>query len=249
LPVPRPPTILPIHDVAEVSWRGSAGSTHNVVERAANAAGPWQVVAERIGDDHRQYRPLFADEGARPGGRYWYRVRAANRSGLSEPSEPAGPVEPTESVLVDELDDLDRVAEASPAVAIVTANARAVREDVARAVLPPGARILYRPPGRLTRARLEAYASRGDAQLDVQVLAADGQVVAAGISRQSDGAGGGDYGYLVPLCIVVEVADPSAVALELTTPADPGAAADDEEPIQLSRVELRYLPDPEDAGR
>ena len=43
LPVPAPPRLLPITDIAAISWQGSVGAASYTVERAPKADGPWAV--------------------------------------------------------------------------------------------------------------------------------------------------------------------------------------------------------------
>lgn len=225
--VPEPPEMLPVSDPADISWRGSVGATHYVVERAPAAAGPWQVVAAAAREDHRQYRPLFADEMAEPGRPWWYRVAAANAAGTSAASHPVGPAQTAHRVFVDELDDLARVVAQAGGVEILSANARATQEDAFRALLPPGGSLTYRMRGPIAVVRVRAFANEPAAPLAVRVGA--GQ--ASPQPGRRSGEAGGDYGYLVPL--------------EFDAVGD-GAAGDTvtlvagERPLQISRVEIRY---------
>ena len=93
---------------AAISWQGSVGAASYTVERAPKAGGPWTVVGKGIDESFVQYRPLFADESA-PAGEWYYRVRANNAAGASEPSNVVGPVKVTHATLVDELADFSKV--------------------------------------------------------------------------------------------------------------------------------------------
>ncbi len=238
LPLPPAPEMLPCDDVAAISWRGVAGATRYRVERAvaarmdernaAAAAGPWEVIAAEAREDRHPYQPLVADETAPLDRAVWYRVAANNETGASEPSEPVGPILPRQRVFVDEFDDLARVAEHSPEVEIVTANARAAREDRSRASLPPAARLRYRFPAEVASVRLLAFAEEADQPLEIAVgPPGDPQALAA--LRVIGGPVGGDYGYLVPL----ELTAPAAGGTELTISVPSG------QPVQLSRLEVR----------
>ncbi len=75
---PAPPKLLPIERVSAISWQGSAGASAYDVWRASAAAGPWSKIASGVTDADVQYRPLFNDDSAVPGQKYWYRVVARN---------------------------------------------------------------------------------------------------------------------------------------------------------------------------
>lgn len=231
LPCPGVPSMLPLTDVAAISWQGTAGATHYRLERAVAEAGPWVTVAERVREDRHPYRPLFADETAVVGTPNWYRVSAANDSGASPPSAAAGPVVPNGRVFVDEFDDLTRAAACSAGIEIVTDNPRSVQEDLSRASVPPGGRIRYAFPTGATRLRLLAFAKTADQPLEILV---DRQDTSASlpIAVKSGSEAGGDYGYLVPLLVVAELE--GATAFEMTVPS--GAA------VQFSRLEVRVRP-------
>ncbi len=108
IPVPAPPKLLPISDAAAISWQGSVGAQNYIVERAPAKKGTWTIAGKGIDESLVQYRPLFATS-PRPKGKWYYRVRAVNESGVSEPSNVTGPVKVTRATLVDELADLKQV--------------------------------------------------------------------------------------------------------------------------------------------
>lgn len=228
LPPPPPPEMLPCDDVAAISWRGVAGATHYRVERAAAAAGPWEVIAAEAREDRHPYRPLVADETAPPGRAAWYRVAAINETAASEPSQPVGPIVPPDLVFVDEFDDLCRVANHSPKVEIVSANARAAREDLARAMVPVGAELRYRFPAKIVTVRLSAFAEAADQPLAI-VVAGEPSRQPLVVRREIGSPAGGDYGYLVPL----ELSGEAAGGTELSISVPAGG------PVQLSRLEVR----------
>ncbi|MFM7185885.1 MAG: hypothetical protein ACKO4Z_14120 [Planctomycetota bacterium] len=226
-PVPETPSMLPTIDPAAISWRGSVGATRYVLERAPTDAGPWQVVAANAREDHRQYRPLFADESAEPERPWWYRVAAVNASGTSAASQPVGPARSSQRILVDELDDLSRVADPSPGVEIVTANARAAQEDAFRALLKAGSRIAYRVGGPIASVHVRAFADDPGATLAVSL----GSATAGPTPGRRSGEAGGDYGYLVPLEFDARADGTEADGVTLTA---------GDRPLQVSRVEIRY---------
>lgn len=83
-PVPEPPELLPILTPAAIAWRGAAGASFYTIERADQASGPWTVIADEVHEHGVKYVP-FSDTPPYPAA-YFYRMRAGNESGLSEPS-------------------------------------------------------------------------------------------------------------------------------------------------------------------
>jgi hypothetical protein len=101
LPVPpvwKPspaPVLLPFKD--GFTWRGSAGATHYVIERAEKPNGPFSVLRDGLHDSILQdvtkweHSPaaqeplvLYIDESATPGKTYFYRIKAVNQAGSTE---------------------------------------------------------------------------------------------------------------------------------------------------------------------
>jgi mannan endo-1,4-beta-mannosidase len=147
LEVPAAPRLLSISDPAAISWQGSAGASAYSVERTANAAGPWTVIADRVDDTAVQYRPLFSDVAAEPGQCYFYRVTAKNTAGSSTPSNIIGPVAAEHRTLVDECRDISLVTKTIGNVQPVTGEDRQRREDLHRLRIPAGAAVIYRTNG------------------------------------------------------------------------------------------------------
>jgi len=148
VPVPEPPRLLPISDVSAITWRGSVGATHYTVERAPSPGGPWDVAGDRIDEAAVQYRPLFADTNAGKG-LWFYRVRAANQTGISERSNIAGPVSVRHATLVDEMADFSMIKSRTGAVEIQTRDARKAKEDAHRLAGQPGGSIVYERPAAI----------------------------------------------------------------------------------------------------
>lgn len=231
-PVPRSPTMLPATDHGAIAWQGSVGATHYVLERACSAEGPWHVIADAAREDHVQNRPLFVDESA-PAGPAWYRVSAEGVAGRSIPSAPVGPLGIRDRVFVDEFDDLTRVAGHSPGVTIVTGNARATQEDAARALLPAGGSLRYDMAQPVVSVRGWVFAPAAESRVEVVGRAADGRRMPAATVCRPAGAAGGDYGYLTPLEITAAFGGAGPTTIEVV-------AAEGQEPVQVSRVEVRY---------
>lgn len=140
---PAPPVLLDILDNAKISFQGSCGAQSYIVERAENKNGPWTVVGENITDADVQYRPLFDDVNAPFGGKCYYRVKAKNSAGISEPSNVVGPVYIYCKTLVDELQDLRFIKSRKGKVTIENNLARKFKEDCHRLAGTNGNSIVY----------------------------------------------------------------------------------------------------------
>jgi len=198
IPVPAPPRLLPITDAAAISWQGSVGAASYTVERAPKADGPWTVAGAHIDESFVQYRPLFNDESA-PEGNWYYRVRAKNEAGLSEPSNVVGPVAVTHATLVDELADFSKVHARQGQIGITTRNCRRVKEDAHRAAGNAGDTLIYRLPTSIEGFRAFVFFFPDIADLKFAV-STDGRTyrnVAAGREIYFNGAG--DYNYWKPV--------------------------------------------------
>ena len=77
-----------------------------------------------VDDTAVPYAPLFADTWTIQGQQYFYRVRARNDAGASEPSNVVGPVRADGVTMVDDLADLTR--------SFAHAGVRLVTDDSAR---------------------------------------------------------------------------------------------------------------------
>ena len=210
--VPAPPTLLPIADAAAISWQGSVGAKNYQVERAAEAignltlpgggahpiGGDWLIVASNVDEAFTQYRPQFADETV-PAGRWYYRVRAQNDSGLSAPSNVVGPVLATNATLVDELADFSKIHSRSGAWKIADRDCRSAKEDAHRAAGGAGDVLVYELPSDVQSFRVFAFFPKEERDVKFSV-SADGQNfhdVAA--SKEIFFHGTGEYGYWKPV--------------------------------------------------
>jgi hypothetical protein len=197
VPVPAPPTLLPIADAAAISWQGSVGAQNYTVERAPKASGPWTVAGSGVDESFVQYRPLFCDESA-PAGNWYYRVRANNAAGTSEPSNIIGPVTVAHATMVDELADFTKTSAHSGAIRLETHDSRQAKEDATRAAGNAGDSLTYQLPTAIEGFRVFAFFPKDVADLEFSI-SSDGrnfQVVKAG--RQVHFEGAGDYGYWKP---------------------------------------------------
>lgn len=197
--VPAPPRLLPITDAAAISWQGSVGAASYTVERAPEAGGPWSVAGTNIDESFVQYRPLFNDESA-PRGDCYYRVRAKNEAGLSDPSNVVGPVAVTHATLVDELADFSKVQARQGHLEISMRDCRKAKEDAHRAAGNAGAALTYQLPAAIESFRVFAFFPHKVTDLKFSI-SDDGQTyraIPAGKNEYFSGAG--DYGYWQPVC-------------------------------------------------
>jgi mannan endo-1,4-beta-mannosidase len=198
IPIPAPPKLLPISDAGEISWQGSVGAANYIVERAPKIDGSWTIAGENIDESSTQYHPLFSDESA-PTGNWFYRVRAKNDSGISEPSNIVGPVAVTQITFVDELADLKKVFAAQGNFATKLTDSRKAKEDAQRAAGNSGDALTYQLPNSVTGFRVFAYFPNDVADLKFSVSSdgKDFQEVKAG--KENYYAGAGDYNYWQPV--------------------------------------------------
>ncbi|MGD0087983.1 MAG: hypothetical protein ABSC24_12745 [Verrucomicrobiota bacterium] len=198
IPAPEPPALLPIADAAAISWQGSVGAASYTVERAPKAEGPWTVAGTDIDESSVQYHPLFNDESV-PGGEWFYRVRAKNASGVSEPSNVVGPVAVTHATLVDELADFSKTQARQGGVVISRHDSRKAKEDVARAAGGAGDALVYKLPTAIEGFRVFTFFPDAVADLKFSV-SADGQTYREiPASRTDYFSGAGDYNYWKPV--------------------------------------------------
>lgn len=156
-PVPDAPELLPFSGTPMFSWRGSAGATGYDIERAANAAGPWSIIATNVSDADIAYRPLFTDVSARAGERWAYRVIARNASGPSKPSNVVGPIEVKRVCLADELQDFSRCRTKSDGLTLNNEYNALYAEYLFRAKGTTNDWIAYEVPAALESVRAVAF--------------------------------------------------------------------------------------------
>lgn len=229
LPVPAPPNLLPIQNAAAISWQGSVGASSYTVERAPQATGPWTVAGADVDESFVQYCPLFADESVSKGD-WFYRVRASNAAGSSEPSQVIGPISVTYRTLVDELGDLKKADEIQGHIVIKTNQSRSAKEDAHRAAGNSGDALIYRLPTSVQGFRVFAFFPNDVTDLKFSV-SADGQnyhEVKAGKNEyvQNDR----DYHYWKPVLYHAETLGQDGKFLKIDMTGE----------TQIGRVEIMY---------
>jgi len=229
VPVPAPPKMLPVKDAASITWQGSVGAAAYMVERAPAPDGPWTVVGTNIDESFVQYRPLFADESVVPG-RWFYRVRAVNQAGVSDPSAPYGPIEVVHGIFVDELADLRKVHKTTGALEIKTDRCRQAKEDAHRLAGKAGAAVVYRVHGPIVRFRAFAFYPGELAHLRFALSENGKDYVGVTPAESVYYAGPGDYRYWIPVLYEAESLTNNAMYLRIEFAG----------PTQIGRVEISH---------
>ncbi len=231
IPIPAPPKLLPITDAGAISWQGSVGATTYTVERAPQAVGPWTIAGTNVDESAAQYFPQFSDESA-PKGKWFYRVRAKNDSGISEPSNIVGPVKVAQVTFVDELADLKKAGAVQGALTTTLRDSRKAKEDAQRAAGSAGDALIYRLPNRVEGFRVFAFFPSDVADLKFSI-SADGKnfrdVTAA---KENYYAGAGDYNYWKPVLYHAEKIRAAGKFLKIELTGE----------TQIGRVEIIHAP-------
>jgi hypothetical protein len=198
IPAPAPPKLLPITDAAVISWQGSVGAQNYIVERAPAKKGAWTVAGKGIDESLVQYRPLFCDESA-PKGKWYYRVRAVNESGVSEPSNVVGPVKVKRATFVDELADLKKVSVVQGNLEIKTRDTRKAKEDAQRAAGNAGDALIYQLPTAIKGFRVFVFFPQDNADPKFTISADGRNYHDLKAGQQEYFQGPGDYNYWRPV--------------------------------------------------
>jgi mannan endo-1,4-beta-mannosidase len=243
VPVPAPPTLLPITDAAAISWQGSVGAKRYQVERAAETdgdlsqpgggahpiGGHWQIVSSNVDEAFTQYRPQFADENV-PAGRWYYRVRAGNDAGWSEPSNVVGPVVVTHATLVDELADFSKTSAHSGTIRLETHDSRQAKEDATRVAGNAGDSLTYQLLAAVEGFRVFVFFPKAVADLEFSISADGKTFQPVKADRQDSVVGANDYGYWKPAIFHVENINGDATFLKIKLTGE----------TQISRVEITH---------
>lgn len=228
--IPSPPTLLSIDHVSRISWRGSVGAESYILERSFDITGPWTRIASNLSDAHVAYAPLTQDPTAKTGWSYYYRLRAQNAAGLSEPSNVVGPVQVTTQSLVDELCNWGTICNSNNKVTLVQGNDRAFKEDFHRLAGQPDGSILYCVPEPIKGFRIHCFTQSSEPPLYLSV-SADGYNFQQ-ISGEMDSffRGKQDYDYWKPVLIYSEEQQTDSRYLKLNFFED----------AQVGRIEIFY---------
>ncbi|MCX7798091.1 MAG: cellulase family glycosylhydrolase [Melioribacter sp.] len=161
LPIPVKPKLLEFDDVSQISWQGSAGAQSYIIERREENEDEWQLIAENIDDAKYQYRPLFNDETAEIGKKYYYRIAAKNESGVSDYSNVIGPVEIKFKKIVDEMENFDKVFQKDGQFQLLTyQDIRKAKEDRSRLTGKDGSYLIYKTPMNILEVKIDFLLSK-----------------------------------------------------------------------------------------
>jgi hypothetical protein len=214
--IPATPKLLPIADAAAISWQGSVGATSYQVERATKDDGGWQIVSTNVDEAFTQYRPQFADENV-PAGKWFYRVRAQNESGISEPSNIVGPVKVKNATLVDELANLSKTHWQRGDWKITNRDCRSAKEDAHRTAGGAGDVLIYQLPTAVQSFRVSVFFPKAESAIKFSV-SDDGHAF-HDVTAQKEiyFHGAGEYGYWKPVLFHAEkIRGGNFLKLELT---------------------------------
>ena len=227
---PAAPKLLPINSPAEISWQGSVGATLYDVERAEKPAGPWILVGKDVDETWVRYRPLFSDTQAKPGTNYYYRVRAKNVKGVSQPSNVIGPVLSTDTFVIDEMLNFSSMLSHEGKLSLETANARPYREDPHRVKGSAGDSIVYQTSDALNSVKVLALMEGAEKEFEFYVSGDNKSFkrVTPKVTRYPNE--GNLYGYKLPIKYELTDLTGDSKVLKIVFTGD----------VQISRVELRY---------
>jgi hypothetical protein len=233
---PAPPKLLPIESAAAISWQGSVGAESYTVERASKESGPWTVAGENIDETAVQYRPLFAD-GKVEKGNWFYRVRACNTAGVSEPSNVVGPVVVDYATIVDEMTESPLFhSDNFSNLDIKTHGNRPLKEDGSRLAGQKDSSIIFKVPARIRACRLYAFFPHEVADFRFLVSEKDKFGIddknyeEVPCTKKLYFSGSGEYGYWKPVLFTCKPDSPDARYLKIEFPAE----------AQISRIEIDH---------
>lgn len=228
--LPKAPTLLEFAHMSKISWRGSMGAGGYDIERAISAQGPWTQIAHNVDDIETPGFPLFNDRTAKTGIDYYYRVRALNAAGVSEPSNVVGPVNADYLTLVDRARNFG-VLDSIKDIEVQTGDYRSYKEAYSRLVGKAGSGLHYATPGTLVGGRIYAY-EKGEAANLVLSLGMDCTDFQPANTSMSDYASvESNYDYLIPRLYTFTVEE-----------AVNCAGIDFNGGSNIVRVELDYIP-------
>jgi mannan endo-1,4-beta-mannosidase len=233
LPVPEKPTLLAINDVSSISWQGSVGAQSYVVEREEEDSSEWRVVGKDVDESRYQYRPLFSDESADFGRKYFYRVSAKNESGISEPSNVVGPIEVKTKTLVDEMESFDKVFQKDGELRLLTSqDLRRAKEDRSRLTGKEGSYVIYKVPTAVMSVKVDAF--RLDEASNVSIAADSNLITLMALPTNPEvfKFGPNDYRFFDAVSYTCDKIPTGTKFIKILL----------NEGIQIARVEISYSP-------
>ncbi|HJX70957.1 MAG TPA: fibronectin type III domain-containing protein, partial [Bacteroidales bacterium] len=166
--VPEPPVLLPVENVYSISWQGSTGASGYHIGRSETKNGPWKLVGYNVSDAEIPYFPVFHDESAIPGKKYYYRIIAVNASGVSKESNIVGPVEVKSQALIDRMKNTGTLLDCRNVVPL-TGDDRSFKEAIHRLSGDNGSEIIYRVPGKFEKFLVYSFEKSDGSSLEMYV--------------------------------------------------------------------------------
>ena len=228
--MPAAPCLLPIEDVAAVSWQGSAGAAGYDVERSADINGPWETVAAMISDAIYANEPLFEDVSAQPGESYYYRVFARNAAGKSSASNVIGPVRVDHHTLVDHLMGTAHMQAIRGKFSLETGTPRLFKEDFHRLAVQRGSEVIYSLAGPVESFKVYQFTRKQNRFVIVSVSEDGEEYRKINYSRQYYDVLNKDYDFWHPCMLASESVPDNIHYLKLAYLHK----------AQIGKVEIRY---------
>ena len=229
--IPEAPKLLEIKDISAISWQGSFGAKSYILERKEEYASDWVILGDSIDESKYQYRPLFNDETAEIGKRYFYRLRAKNETGISGFSNIVGPVDVVSKKMVDEYENLDRVAEKNGELRLLTMeNIRKAKEDRSRLTGMNESFISYILPNGSNEIKVEGFLAANESDVKVFISVDGTDYSELNLGKQVFEFDKNEYGFYPAARYTAKINNENAKFVKIVLLGD----------VQLSRTEISY---------
>lgn len=156
-PIPEPPLLLSAEENCLLTWQGSTGAESYIIERKITGTEEWEVSRENVTDGDYFYTATYWDNPKKIGDKYHYRIKALNKSGVSEPSNEIGPVEIKSRILIDNLDDFSLSVGVDTLSKITNSQSRKAREDYSRVLMQGESTLYYYAAANIKKVRVYTY--------------------------------------------------------------------------------------------
>jgi hypothetical protein len=142
---------------------------------------------------------LFNDTTTTTGDTFYYRVKAKNESGISDPSNVVGPVSVEHLSLIDEMKDYSFILSQDGNLSLENKEARKFKEDLHRLKGEKASSITYKTPGWIQSGTILAFFP--GKMFDFQIWGSKdgGSYSKIPFTKQSYFTGQGDYAYAKPV--------------------------------------------------
>jgi len=231
LPAPGAPTLCEISDVSAITWQGSVGAQSYAVERRDADSVAWRVIAQNVDESRVQYRPLFNDETAEIGRKYFYRIQARNESGTSAYSNVIGPVAVSSRTMVDDMDSFGKVFQKDGDLSVLTLqDIRRAKEERSRVTGEEGSYVMYKIPGNAWTIKVDALCPEEDSNVSVAVDSALGTMRTLPMNDRRYHFEANEYGFYDAVSYTADQLPPGTQYVKIIL----------HEGVQICRVEIRY---------